>query len=53
MSQSDQLGYLFKNANKLHYEVDGQINEIYLGKEQTKDLTKTVVPQIKSKIDDL
>ena len=53
MSQSDQLGYLFKNAKKLQFEVDAQINEIYLGKEQSKDLTKIVVPQIKRKIDDL
>lgn len=53
MSQQ-QLSELFRAANKLSYEIDGQINEIHCGKylsSQNNTNVKTQVgPVIQSKI---
>ncbi|CDW91379.1 UNKNOWN [Stylonychia lemnae] len=48
----NQLGEYYKYANKLHYEIDAQINEIYNGKEQSKDVN-IVIDCIRSRIGDL
>ena len=45
------LSELFRQANKLNYEIEGQINEVYYGRDFSKDLKTSVIPAIKYKID--
>jgi hypothetical protein len=47
------LSEIFRQANKLNYEIEGQINEVYYGREFSKDLKTSVIPAIKYKIDQL
>eukprot|EP00347_Sterkiella_histriomuscorum_P003742 403363121 len=48
----NQLSDLYKHANKMHYEIDAQINEVYNGKEQSSEISK-VIEKIRLKIADL
>ena len=43
------LSDLFRVSNKLNYEIEGQINEIYSGKllGSNDDLKTIVIPQVK------
>jgi hypothetical protein len=47
------LSELLRQANKLNYEIEGQINEIYCGREFSTDLKTSVIPAVKHKIDQL
>ena len=45
------MSELFRQANKLNYEIEGQISEVYSGRDFSKDLKTSVIPAIKYKID--
>ena len=47
------LSELFRVSNKLNYEIEGQISEIYNGKDMKRDVKTSVVPTIKQKISSL
>ena len=47
------LSELFRVSNKLNYEIEGQISEIYNGKDMKKDVKTSVMPIIKQKISSL
>lgn len=38
-SVQQSISELFRQGNKLNYEVEGQINEIYCGRDSLKDLS--------------
>ena len=41
------MSELFRQSNKLNYEIEGLINEIYYGRDFAKDLKTEIIPNIK------